>query len=63
MKYLIFIVFLFCFIKNKVPQYTEIKKDEIFSFKLENQNSNFYAYLECSNDYEAEENELIYEHF
>ena len=63
MKNLIFIVLLFYFIKNKVPEYTEIKKDEILSFKLDNYNSTFYAYLNCSNDYEPEENRFAFEHY
>ena len=62
MKYLVY-VFLLCFVKSAIPKYTEIKKDEILTFKLENQNSNFYAYLQCNNDYEPEENILTHEHF
>ena len=61
-KKFIIIIFLFYFIKAKIT-YSEIKRDETLYFTLENINSSFYAYLNCSNDYEPEENNYTLEHY
>ena len=64
MKNIIFtILFLFSFIENKIPDYFEIKREGKLDFKLANYNSSIYAYLNCSNDYEPDENITNLEHY
>jgi hypothetical protein len=64
MKNIIFtILFLFSFIDNKIPDYFEIKREGKLDFKLANYNSSIYAYLNCSNDYEPDENITSLEHY
>ena len=55
MKEIILFIFFISFITSKIPNYVEIKRNETISFKLDNANSSFYAYLNWEEDYEIEE--------
>ena len=66
MSNLLLLYIIICYITCKIPEYTEIKRNETLYFNLENVNSSFYAYLTYEEDYSIIDNEtdsIIASHF
>ena len=65
MTKVIILLIILSSITCKIPEYALIKRNEFLSFKLDNSDSSFYAYLPFEEDYEIgeESNELLHHFF